>query len=255
MKSTVIQPGAHTPRGELLRGAKDGVPIALGYLSVSFAFGIAAVTRGVPGWIALLISMTNLTSAGQLAGLDLMVAGASMWEMVLTQCVINVRYALMSISLSQKTDSSVRLRDRFLIGFGITDEVFGVGQSQPGHIGRYYLFGLIAVPYLGWAMGTFLGTAASGLLPASVLAALGIAIYGMFVAIVIPPARKEKPVALVLAAAVLLSCLLRYVPFFSFISSGFAVIVCAVIAALLGAFFAPLKEDAESVSADGKEDA
>ena len=242
MNSQAMTPG-RSPRGEFLRGAKDGVPIALGYLSVSFAFGIAAVTRGVPGWIALLISMTNLTSAGQLAGLDLMVAGASMWEMILTQCVINIRYSLMSISLSQKADSTIRLADRFLIGFGITDEVFGVGQSQKGLVGRYYLFGLIAVPYVGWAMGTFLGTVASGLLPDSVLAALGIAIYGMFVAIVIPPARRERSVALVLLCAVALSCLFRYVPFFSFISSGFSVIVCAVIAAVLGALIAPVKDD------------
>ena len=238
-------------RGQLLRGARDGVPIALGYLSVSFAFGIAAVTRGLPGWIALLISMTNLTSAGQLAGLDLMVAGASMWEMILTQCVINVRYALMSISLSQKTDKTVRLGDRFLIGFGITDEVFGVGYSQKGKIGRYYMFGLIAVPYIGWAVGTFLGTAASGLLPQTVLSALGIAIYGMFVAIVIPPARREKPVALVLCAAVTLSCILRYVPLFRVISSGFAVIICAVAAALLGAVFFPVPEEADGKDGEG----
>ena len=233
-------------RAQYGKGLRDGVPIALGYLSVSFAFGIAAVSKGVPGWIALLISMTNLTSAGQLAGLELMVVGASMWEMILTQCVINVRYSLMSISLAQKVDPSVRLRDRFLIAFGNTDEVFAVAQSQPERVGRYYLFGLITAPYFGWSLGTLLGTVASGLLPPSVMAALGIAIYGMFVAIVIPPAKKSRAVALVLAGAVALSCLIRYVPFLSFISSGFSVIVCAVVAAALGALFAPIPDEKEA---------
>lgn len=240
-----------SPRQQFLRGVRDGIPIGLGYLSVSFAFGITAVSRGVPGWIALLISMTNLTSAGQLAGLDLMVIGCTMGEMILTQCVINMRYALMSVSLSQKVDGTVRLRDRFLIAFGNTDEVFAVASGQPGKVGRFYLFGLIVAPYIGWSSGTLLGTVASGLLPASVMAALGIAIYGMFVAIVIPPAKKSRPVALVLGGAVALACAFRYIPILSGVSGGFVIIICAVTAAALGAVFAPIPDDdgeeAESV--------
>ncbi|MBQ7300593.1 MAG: AzlC family ABC transporter permease [Clostridia bacterium] len=242
MQATAL---GETPRQQFLRGLRDGVPIGLGYLSVSFAFGITAVSRGVPGWIALLISMTNLTSAGQLAGLDLMVIGCAMSEMILTQCVINLRYALMSVSLSQKVDETVRLRDRFLIAFGNTDEVFAVASGQPGKVGRYYLFGLIVAPYIGWSSGTLLGTVASGLLPASVMAALGIAIYGMFVAIVIPPARKSRAVALVLGGAVALACAFRYLPVLNRVSGGFVIIICAVIAASLGAIFAPIPEDSE----------
>ena len=243
MQSTFL---GETPRQKFLRGLRDGVPIGLGYLSVSFAFGITAVSRGVPGWIALLISMTNLTSAGQLAGLDLMVLGCAMGEMILTQCVINMRYALMSVSLSQKVDTTVRLRDRFLVAFGNTDEVFAVASGQPGKVGRYYLFGLIVAPYIGWSSGTLLGTIASGLLPASVMAALGIAIYGMFVAIVIPPAKKNRAVAWVLGGAVALACAFRYLPVLNRGSGGFVIIICAVAAAALGALFAPISDNEET---------
>ena len=247
MQSTTL---GETPRQQFLRGLRDGVPIGLGYLSVSFAFGITAVSRGVPAWIALLISMTNMTSAGQLAGLDLMVIGCAMGEMILTQCVINMRYALMSVSLSQKVDQSVRLRDRFLIAFGNTDEVFAVASGQPGKVGRYYLFGLIVAPYIGWSSGTLLGAVASGLLPESVMAALGIAIYGMFVAIVIPPAKKSRAVAWVLGGAVALSCAFRYLPVLNRVSGGFVSIICAVAAAALGALLAPIRDaDEEEASA------
>lgn len=238
-------PSTTAARTQFLRGMQNGMPIGLGYLSVSFAFGITAVSRGVPAWIALLISMTNLTSAGQLAGLDLMVAGCTIGEMILTQCVINMRYALMSVSLSQKLDRSVRPADRFLIAFGNTDEVFAVASGQPGLVGRYYLFGLIVPPYIGWSVGTLLGSVASGILPESIMAALGIAIYGMFVAIVIPPAKKNRAVAAVLGGAVLLSCAFRYLPYLNRVSSGFVIIICAVTAAALGACFAPIRDDGE----------
>lgn len=238
-----------TCRELLFRGMRDGLPIGLGYLSVAFAFGITAVSRGVPAWIAVLISMTNVTSAGQLAGLDLMVVGCTMGEMILTQCVINMRYALMSVSLSQKLDKTVRLIDRLIISFCNTDEVFAVASGQAGLVGRYYLYGLILPPYLGWSLGTLLGCVASGLLPARVMAALGIAIYGMFIAIVIPPARGNRAVACVLGGAVLLSCAFRYLPYLNSVSSGFVIILCAVTAAALGAVFAPIPvEDAETTS-------
>ena len=134
-------------------------------------------------------------------------------------------------------------------GFANTDEVFAVASGQPGKVGRYYLFGLIVAPYIGWSTGTLLGTIASGLLPASVMAALGIAIYGMFVAIVIPPARKSRAVALVLGGAVALACAVRYLPVLNRVSGGFVIIICAVIAASLGAIFAPIPEDSEEDAA------
>ena len=182
-------------------GVRDGLPICLGYLSVSFAFGIAAVGLGLSLPEAVLISMCNVTSAGQLAGAPIIAAFGSLVELVLTQLVINLRYALMSVSLSQRLGETVRFRDRFWIGFCVTDEIFGVSSAKEGAVGRLYMAGLILTPFLGWTAGTLLGAAAGHILPQMLISALGVAIYGMFVAIVVPPAKEEKPVL----AAVLLA--------------------------------------------------
>ena len=224
------------------RGLSHGVPIALGYLSVAFAFGIQAAGGGLTPLQAVLISMTNLTSAGQVAGLSLMVAGAPLYEMALTQLVINLRYALMSLSLSQRLDAGMTTPWRALLAFGNTDEIFAVASSQPGEIGRAYLTGLICLPYVGWAGGTLLGAAAGALLPALLTDALGIAIYGMFLAVILPPARSRRSVRLVVVAAAVMSCILRYAPAFSSISGGFSIILCAVSAAALGAWRFPVRE-------------
>ena len=172
-------------------GIVHGMPIAIGYLSVSFAFGIFATEAGLTILEALFISMFNVTSAGQLATVPIIAVGGSYIELALSQLVINSRYALMSVSLSQKMGESVRVRDRFLIAFVNTDEVFAVASSQRGTVGRTYLFGLILLPYLGWSLGTLLGAIAGNVLPAIVIAALGIAIYGMFIAIVVPFAKDS----------------------------------------------------------------
>ncbi|MDD3409643.1 MAG: AzlC family ABC transporter permease, partial [Eubacteriales bacterium] len=201
-----------------LRGLRHGLPIALGYLSVSFAFGIQASQAGLQAWQALMISLLNVTSAGQVAGLQLMAAGAGLTEMALTQLTINLRYALMSLSLSQKLDGSMTVPHRLLLSFCNTDEIFLVASNQPGKVGRSYLYGLTNGPYVGWALGTFLGAVAGDLLPAAVTAALGMAIYGMFLAIVLPPFRHEKPVRVVVLLSAGMSCLLSYVPVFSFIT-------------------------------------
>ena len=233
-----------------LRGIRHGIPIALGYLSVSFTFGMKAVGDGMTPLQALLISATNLTSAGQFAALPLMTGGASLIEMALTQLVINLRYALMSLSLGQRLDGTMNTLSRLLFSFANTDEIFAVASSQPEKVGRNYLFGLILTPYFGWTVGTLLGAVAGTLLgavagtllPEFFRSALGIAIYGMFLAIILPPAKREKPVRLVVLLAVALSLCLRYVPLFSGISSGFAVILCAVIASAVGALLHPVKE-------------
>ena len=225
-----------------MQGVKHGVPIALGYLSVSFTFGMKAVADGLTAGQAVLISMTNLTSAGQFAGLPLMLGGASMIEMALTQLVINLRYALMSLSLSQRLDGSMTTLHRLLFSFANTDEIFAVASSQPEKVGRAYLYGLMSTPYVGWALGTLLGAVAGQVLPAFVRTALGIAIYGMFLAIILPPARREKPVRLVVLLAVALSLCFRFIPFLSGISGGFAIILCAVIASSVGALIFPVKE-------------
>ena len=228
--------------GEFRKGLRLGIPIGLGYLGVSFAFGMKAVSAGITVLQAVLISATNLTSAGQVAALPLMASGASLAEMALTQLTINLRYALMSLSLSRKLDGSMGTLQRLVYSYANTDEIFAVASSQPEKVGKFFLYGLMVMPWLGWTLGTLLGAAAGTLLPEFVRSALGIALYGMFLAIILPPARKQKPVRAVVAAAVLLSVAFRYIPGLSSVSPGFAIIICAVAAAALGAALFPVKE-------------
>ncbi len=224
------------------KGLKDGIPIGLGYLSVSFTFGMMAVSQGLPVWVAVFISMTNLTSAGQFAGLSLILTGGGYIEMAMTQLIINLRYALMSLSLSQKLHKTVKIRDRLLMSFANTDEIFAVASSQPGEIGKRYFYGLMTVPYVGWALGTLLGALASTLLPEIVTTSMSVAIYGMFLAIIVPPAKHNRSVLMVITASVILSCCFTYIPVINQLSSGFVIIICAVVASTLGALLFPIKE-------------
>ncbi len=221
-------------------GLRDGIPIGLGYLSVSFTFGIMAASYGIPFGYTLLISMTNLTSAGQLAGIGIIHAGGSFAEMALTQLVINLRYALMSLSLSQKLDKEFNLFHRLAVSFGVTDEIFALAVAKEGELNPIYMYGLITAPYVGWASGTALGALAGSLLPEILSNALGIALYGMFVAIVVPPAKKHPRLLAVIGISVGLSCLFKFVPIFSFISDGFAIIICTLVAAAVGAILFPV---------------
>ena len=230
------------PRNEYLRGLKAGFPIGLGYLSVSFAFGISAVSGGLTALEAVLISMTNLTSAGQVAGLSLMVSGATLLEMAMTQLIINLRYALMSLSLSQKLHKSVTTLGRFVIAFFNTDEIFAVASSEK-EFTTAFMLGLGTLPWIGWSSGTLLGAVAGQLLPAAVTAALSLAIYGMFIAVVIPACRTSLKVTAVVAVAVALSLVLHY--FVPTVSFGFSVIICALASALFGAVVFPIEEAAQ----------
>lgn len=230
---------------KIQRGIRDGIPIAVGYFSVSFTFGMMAVQSGISPFHAVLISLLNLTSVGQFAGLTVIVSNASLMEMALTQLVVNIRYALMSVSLSQKLDDSVKMRSRLLIAYGNTDEIFAVASSKPGTVGAKYLYGLILLPVLGWVGGTLAGAVASTLLPGTVISALGVALYGMFIAIVVPPAKEHKEVRTVVLIALLLSCAFYYLPVLRQISSGFMIIICTVAAAAVGAVLFPLKEGEE----------
>ena len=234
-------------RADYLEGLRGGLPIALGYLSVSFTFGITAVTMGIPPLAAILISMTNLTSAGQVAGIGIIAAHGGLVEMALAQLIINMRYALMSLSLSQKLDSRYGLFHRVTTAFGVTDEVFAVASGREGSVSSAYMYGLVTLPYIFWAAGTAGGALLGGILPDFLKSALGIAIYGMFIAIVVPPAKKNAGVAATAIAAAALSCALYYIPCFNGISSGMSVIICTVIAAAAGALFFPRKRE---VSAD-----
>lgn len=228
---------------DFLCGLRQGIPIALGYLSVSFGFGITAANAGLSPWLALLISMTNLTSAGQVAGLSIIVAGGSYMEMALAELVINLRYALMSLSLSQKTDKTLTVPHRITTAFGITDEIFAVASGRPGEISRYFLYGLILLPFLGWSTGTLLGGIAGNILPERLCSALGLAIYGMFFAIIIPPARDSVGILTVVLVSAVCSCALRYIPIFSGVSAGFSIILCGIFGALAGTIFFPRRSN------------
>lgn len=225
-----------------LKGLVQGIPIGLGYLSVSFGFGIMAVRAGLSVGEASLISLTNLTSAGQAAGVDVIASNGSLLEMALVQLTINIRYALMALSLSQKLDNSFTLPHRLLAAYGITDEIFGVCIAEEGKLKPAFMYGIILIATIGWVLGTFLGAAAGELLPAPVTAALGIVLYGMFIAIIIPPSRKSKSILCVVLAAAALSCICKYL--IPALSSGFAVIICAIAASVLGALLFPQEEDA-----------
>ncbi len=225
-------------------GFRHGIPIALGYFSVSMAFGILAVADGLSPWQAVLISLTNLTSAGQFAGLSVITAGGSLAEMAFTQLIVNLRYALMSLSLSQKLHSSVGTLKRCVIAFGNTDEIFAVASSQRQSLGFFYMLGLISSPILGWSAGTLTGAVASTILPIFIRSALGVALYGMFVAIVVPPMKRRHSIRVVVAISLLLSTALTYLPYLSsFLSSGTLIILCTLAAAGLGAALFPLKEE------------
>ncbi len=222
------------------KGLLHGIPIALGYLSVSFGFGIMAVQKGLSVLEAVMISVTNLTSAGQAAGVEIIAAAGTVFEMILTQLIINIRYSLMGISLSQKLDKSFTTPHRLAASFGITDEIFAVSSAQIHPVTPAYMYGLILISFLGWGTGTLLGAAAGEILPAMITEAMGIVLYGMFIAIIIPPSRKEKSILLVVAIAAVISILFKYV--FTAISGGFAVIISACVAAAAGALLFPVKE-------------
>lgn len=227
------------------KGLKDGIPIGLGYFSVSFSFGIIAVSNGFTWWEAVLISMTNLTSAGQFAGVTVMAAMGSFIEIALTQFVINLRYALMSISLSQKLSAKFGVFSRLIFGAGITDEIFAVAMNNKGEISRKYMAGLIVIPYIGWSAGTLAGAICGDVLPEIICNGLGIALYAMFIAIVLPVVKHDKTTGIVVAVAAALSCMIRFIPGLSWISAGFSVIICGIVASAVGAVIAPDASDEE----------
>lgn len=227
---------------EFKKGLKDGIPIALGYFSVSIAFGLMAVECGCTYLEALLISVTNLTSAGQFAGIQVMAAAGAYIEMALTQLVINSRYSLMAISFSQKVDSRFKGIWRWILGFAITDEIFAVAIGHEGEVSREFFSGLIILPIIGWSAGTVVGAVLGNIMPAMVTGALGVALYGMFIAVVVPKARENVHVFIVVLIAIAISSAIYYIPAFSGISSGFAIIICAVAASAAGAVLFPVKE-------------
>lgn len=226
---------------QFLFGLKDGIPIALGYLSVGFGFGILAASLGIPPLEAWCISALNLTSAGQVAGVQVIAAAGSLVEMALTQLVINIRYALMALSLSQKLDDSFHTPQRLLVAHGITDEIFAAAYSKPGALTPGYMYGLITAAFISWTSGTVLGSVAGSSLPAQLTDALGIMLYAMFLAVVIPAARSDRGILSAAAIAAGISLLFYYV--FTTVSAGFATILSALVAAALAAVLRPIEEE------------
>ena len=225
-----------------MRGIKAGIPIGLGYLSVSFTFGIMAVSYGLSWWQAVLISMTTVTSAGQFAGIGIMLYPGQFFQMLISQITINIRYSFMSISVGQKADNRFRGIWRWILGFFMTDEIFAVA-TQEKSVSRSFFAGLGTLPYIGWASGTLIGALLGSILPDRLMSALSLAIYGMFVAIVVPEIKKSKAVLFVSVIALALSCLFYYIPLFSKISSGISITVIAILAAVIGAILFPVDEE------------
>lgn len=230
-------------KSDFISGLISGIPIGLGYLSVSFGFGIMAVNLGLSVFEAFMISLTNLTSAGQAAGVDIIAANGTLIEMAVVQLVINIRYALMAISLSQKLSDKFTFKHRLLAAYGITDEIFAVCSAKNGEVSPVYMYGVIIISTFGWVSGTFLGAYAGQLLPQSVTAALGIMLYGMFTAVIIPPARRQKSVLFTVITAAALSVVCKYL--IKALSGGISVIICAIIAAALAAVIFPREDEEE----------
>lgn len=227
-------------------GFRDGIPICLGYFAVSIAFGIMAAGGGLTILEAVMISFFNLTSAGQFAGLTVMLSAGSLIEMAVTQFVINLRYSLMAIALSQKLDDRFRGLSRWAGAFFITDEIFATSINHEEKITRSYFLALGIMPVLGWSGGTLTGAILGNVLPELVTNALGVALYGMFIAVFVPKARDDKKVLLAVLLAVALSVAIYYVPVLSGISAGFAIIICAVVASAVCAILMPPPQSEES---------
>lgn len=226
-------------------GFKNGIPIFLGYVAVSFTFGIAAKSNGLTTWQAILISATNVTSAGQFAALSVIATASSYIEMALTQLVINLRYCLMSSSLSQRFDPKINSLHRYFIAYGVTDEIFGVSSAYKyENVPPAYCYGIIAAAVPGWILGTALGAISGDILPPNVLSALGVALYGMFIAIIVPPTKKDKVLLGIVVISMLSSFVFAVTPMLKEISSGFRVIILTLIIAGAAAYFFPIKEEA-----------
>ena len=223
------------------QGIRDGIPIGLGYAAVSFAFGILAVDKDLTVSEAVLISLTNLTSAGQFAGLTIIAELGTLVEMALSQFIINLRYMLMAISLSQKVDDDFKGIWRWILGFAITDEIFAVAIQNPGKIKRNYFMGRTIIPIIGWTLGTLGGALLGNILPAIITNALGVALYGMFIAVVVPKARDDSHVFVAVCIAVAISVALKYIPVFADLSGGFAIIICTEVASLIAALLFPVE--------------
>lgn len=226
-----------------LRGIKDGIPIALGYFAVSITLGIAAVKAGMTPGQASLTSLLINASAGEFIGFTLIAQNAGYVEVFIMEAVANARYLLMSCALSQKLDPKESLIKRLLVGFNVTDEIFGISISVPGKLNPFYAFGADVVAMPSWALGTLAGGILGAVLPTRIVSALSVALYGMFIAIFVPPAKKNKVVLSTVIAGAVLSFIMTEASIFSVIPEGIRIILLTVIISLAAAIFFPVKEE------------
>lgn len=226
------------------KGLKDGIPIALGYFAVALTLGIAAEKAGLTAFQTFIATGTTLASAGGYAGINVIASMGGYFEMFLTMLIVNARYLLMSCALSQKISPETSTLHRMAIAFGITDEIFGISSVVSGYLNPFYSYGAMTVAIPGWASGAALGAILGNILPASVMSALGVGIFGMFLAIIIPPAKENKVIMGGIIASFVLSFLFYNLPIIANnISSGMQVIILTVVIALSLAILFPVKEE------------
>ena len=228
-----------------LKGMKAGIPISLGYFAVSLALGISAKQAGIPSLAAALTSLLINASAGEHVGFTLIAAGASFIEITVMEAIANARYLLMSAALSQKLKPNVGLLQRLLLGFTVTDEIFGISIGLPVPLDPCFTFGAFCVATVGWTSGTYLGAVLGGILPAFVLSALGVGLYGMFISVFVPEAKKNKIVAALVCISFAASAAFTYVPYLNKIDEGIRIIILTVVISLLAAIFFPIKSEAD----------
>lgn len=228
---------------EFIRGMREAVPVALGYLAVSFTLGLAARKAGLSAWQGALMSLITNTSAGQFAGFSAIASGASLLTTAFTQVVVNLRYVLMSSGLTQKVERDTGLGRRLLIAFDVTDELFALGVSRSGPLVPSFYFGMMAATIPCWALGTWLGAALGALMPEILLNAAGVMLYAMFIAVVVPPCKRSRPILLVSLCAMGLSLLLRFLPLTRALSPGLRVSFIGIVLSALAAKVFPGKEE------------
>lgn len=231
-----------------LQGMKHGIPIGTGYFAVAITLGIAARKAGITAFEATLMSLMMHASAGQFAALSLIASGAGYVEMILTEVVVNLRYVLMSCALSQKIKRDIPFFHRFFVAYDVTDEIFGISVGVEGKLNPYYTYGAMSVASPGWALGTLTGALLGNVMPDRVLSAMNLALYGMFIAVVVPPAKKSKVLLGIVLVSMFASTLFSYLPVIGQISSGFQIMILTIVIAGAAALLFPVKEDGEEVS-------
>ena len=232
------------------RGIRDGMPIALGYLAVSFTLGIAAKQAGFKPIQAMIMSLTSNASASEFSAMNLISSGAGYAEIAFTTLILNLRYILMSCAMSQKLDPETPIFHRFLIAYDITDEIFGVSIGVVGKLSPFYTYGLIMAAMPCWALGTYLGAIIGNILPNNIISAMNVALYGMFIAVIIPPAKSNKVIAMLIIISMTASSLFAYLPKLKGISSSISIIILTVVISFAAALIFPVEEKKEVISCE-----